>query len=331
MSKLIFCCALLFSVCSPIWACGSGPTHVEWGAWKIETSENLYSGRKYNSYPLFNLVDGDPKTAWVFSGTGKCWDTIKKQVRLKEEPSFLLILSSKSPIQADELWIRTGFDKSDALWKRNNRVKRMEVTAYLQHGKSPTTWKKNVSLTDTRGWHKIALPQGEIQSLTLNLEEFYRGTDNDIALSELALYRNGKKLDWQLPATVLVDDGSQDDGCGLDPNKPNIKPQLQGLVSVQSKKSVLLLDYSELERVWSESGRYVAGVSYDETAKGEKSRIWLFDAQHQKLLWRKPAINARFVALSWRGERLDALYSPLPSPENKRQPLIRHSVFNSHA
>ena len=44
-------------------------TYVEWHQWTIRSNEYLNVGQKHTSYPLTYLVDGDPRTAWVFSGT----------------------------------------------------------------------------------------------------------------------------------------------------------------------------------------------------------------------------------------------------------------------
>lgn len=34
--------------------------------WTIATSEVLYAGKRHTSYPIANMLDGDPRTAWVF-------------------------------------------------------------------------------------------------------------------------------------------------------------------------------------------------------------------------------------------------------------------------
>ncbi len=52
---------------------GGRDTSLQWDTWRISSSEHLASGRKYNSYPLLNLVDGRAETAWVWSGDGKCY------------------------------------------------------------------------------------------------------------------------------------------------------------------------------------------------------------------------------------------------------------------
>ena len=51
-----------------------GGTYAEWPGWRISTSENIYDDRqKYEHYPSPLMFDGDPSTAWVFSGDTDLW------------------------------------------------------------------------------------------------------------------------------------------------------------------------------------------------------------------------------------------------------------------
>jgi len=105
-------------------------------------------------------------------------------------------------VRADELWIRTGFDKNEVLWRRNNRVAKLHFKGSTGVGATFKYFEKVVALSDRRGWHKIVLPTREkIGSIRLNLLDFYPGRDGDVALSEVALAYRGRQIPLDLNLT----------------------------------------------------------------------------------------------------------------------------------
>lgn len=317
---------VLITLSAPSLACGYGPTHIEWNGWQLSSSEDLWAGRKYHSYPLYNLVDSNPQTAWVWSGNGKCYEYTEKKYPSDIEAKHWLSLSSYKPIAADALWIRTGFDKSNALWKRNNRVAKLRLKC--TNGRDEEFPPKTVVLSDKRGWHQISLPTtGKVASLKIELLDFYCGRDDDVALSEVALYHHGHKLDWRLPAAVVVDDGLGE-ACRAEPTLAKAKPQPPHFVSLFTHQSVFTpsaLDERGID--WSESGRYASGHSF--YARGQQQKVWVFDTKSKRLLWQKAASFVRgayFQSACWNGNRLEFCYQ---RANTKYSPelLVRRTVF----
>ena len=251
---------LTIALSAPLWACGSGPTQVGWGSWRILSNEMRWIGVKYNAYPLYHLTDGNPKTAWVWSGISS----------LKIETSKKLIFAAHAPFWVDEVRILDGYQRSEKLWKRNNRIKTLKIT---RDGDEGATWArtltpiKTVSFADRRKWHSISLPRQKVLTLGLQILDVYRGTDNDLAISEVEFYDRGRKIEWQMPRAVLACDGFQDVGKVLDKKSLQKKGLLtaapDGLIDRSSRRVIVGFD-GEHDPQWSPDGRFLLGGKWDE-------------------------------------------------------------------
>ncbi len=198
MNKLLLI-ALVAVVTTP-GLCDGTATLISWPGWTCSSTEDLSLGRKHTSFPLTYLFDNDPATAWVFSGTGKHAETGRT--------GFAIDLSrdeGERAVIVDGIWIMNGYNKSRELFARNNRITELQV--YVN-------WKlvKTVALADSMGWHKISIPQQPVKDMALRFTKFARGRDDDVCVSEIALYDRGKKVGLKMPKAVEFTEGNTD--CG---------------------------------------------------------------------------------------------------------------------
>lgn len=128
------------------------------------SSAKLEENRLYSAY---NLIDGDPKTAWVPTGN-------KSGIGEWVEFSF------GEPMQINSLSLVNGYAKSEASFSGNNRIK----TAMLQFddGKS-----SKVSLKDSSKPQIISVRK-KTRTIRLTIFEVYKGTKyDDTCLSDVEL------------------------------------------------------------------------------------------------------------------------------------------------
>ncbi len=122
-----------------------------------------------NTYQGDNLADGNLSTAWVEGGAG---DGIGE----------VLLFSFDNPTPIKQIVIANGYNKSQSVFSKNNRVKSFNV-------QTSTGSNRDIQVADKGGYQMLNLPDlGEIQWLTLTLTGVYRGTKyRDTAISELQL------------------------------------------------------------------------------------------------------------------------------------------------
>jgi len=158
--------------------------------WSIETSENLYLGSTHTSYPLLNLIDGRPETAWVFSGK-----KISEQSEESGAKEYGITITPDKPVLIDGLRLMNGYNKSEQVFHNNDRI--VEIKVY---DSSSLNWTpkeslvKTAILSDKMGWHSITLPRRKYESLTIVFSGIRKGPESDICVSELQLTTNGRPL-----------------------------------------------------------------------------------------------------------------------------------------
>ena len=253
--------------------CNGTDTYIAWPGWQVSSTENLDAGHKHTSFPLTHMLDGNPATTWVFSGTGK---------RLDGSPSGYAITLARErdtkPVAMDGIWIMNGYNKSRKLFLRNNRI--VQLKLYVND-----VFLKTVTLSDSMGWHKISIPRKPIRSIKLEFTKFKRGRDDDICISEIALYDCGKKVDLKMPKAVEFTEGNGDCGCGQE-------------FHVIDRAGKRLAGYDgQSPCIWSPSGRYVAAAPYGE--------FWVADASIGKIIMRRTLFKDGYVWTEvdrWEGE-----------------------------
>jgi hypothetical protein len=172
-------------------------TNIEWKGWQIASSENLYAGRIHRSYPLTYLLDGGPRTAWVFSGKGKCKDG-------SWNSRYALEIRPDKPVIMDRIRLMNGYNKSRELFFKNDRVIQIRLTINGEKVKTAT-------LADTMGWHEVAFPRQAVNGLRIEFTGIRRGQIHDLCISELALYNGARKVEMHMPQAVMFTEGSE---CG---------------------------------------------------------------------------------------------------------------------
>ena len=92
---------------------------------------------------------------------------------------------------------------------RNDRIKDLEVWAQALEGDRRLIGKYR--LQDRMGWQTISFKPNEFKYLVLSVTSRYRGTENDLCISEVELMNRGKKVEMHMPNYVDMTHG---DDCG---------------------------------------------------------------------------------------------------------------------
>jgi len=295
MKHWILLGALTAAIIIPGAARADGYNSYSWPGWRLSTEEGFNletnSGKDSNvrnnrvAFPMTQLVDGDPDTAWVWDDA--VWKTRRNaQTNSEPSPARSFNIESDNSVVADELWLMNGYNKREDLWKRNDRV--VEIRIHLDH--KPV---KKVTLSDQMGWHKISLPRHAWKNLKIELTGIRKGggKDNDICLSELALYSRGKKIDFGMPRAVIYQLSACCGGTGWLINRG-------GRVIATGGTG----EGASLE--WSPDGKRVAGISgqWDESARKQRTQIWIADAMRPAVIERV-RISQEYPNLRWLSKR----------------------------
>jgi hypothetical protein len=265
------------------------PTEISWPGWRVTSSEDLWMGTRHTSYPLTHLFDGKADTAWVPSGKGKS-EIYKGRT--------VLVLAPEKPIKITSLRLMTGYNKSEALFEKNDRAAEIRIIVngnnYLGVGLDPKEkpFAKTTRLKDSMGWHKVALDGRAVETLTIEVTGQHKGTTGDLCLSELELYDGDQKIDMHMPEVVRFTAG---DECGCGTEWSIIRRDGTPVCGEGSGQ----LGEAGCEPTWSPTRRYVAAVDYNE--KSGKARLCVVEAATGQVILRQP-IAAYGCEIGWKGE-----------------------------
>ena len=259
--RLLLCAAAL-ATCLPLLADGHG-AEITWPGWTIESGEEGEPERRiHTSFPLTYLVDDDPATAWVFSD--------KLEPDWNPTDYHYITIRFERPRRVDELRIMNGYNKSEELFWRNDRVTELRVKTGEWHKDTQQYNEpiiRTVALTDRMGWHSIRLPRREYDRLTIVFTKLVRGRDDDLCISGIELRDGGEKLPWHLPQYVLF----QSAGC-------NCGGDYWSIMSRTGKLRGAFGDGAQ-----SPSGRYVAGVIWK---REDRMELQVGDLQTGETIYR---------------------------------------------
>lgn len=298
MQKL-FLTALLIAIALPAMGDGTA-TLIQWPGWICQSTEDLSLGRRHNSFPLTHLFDGDPSTAWVFSGTGKHvegWPTGYAITLIRGE--------HRKPVAVDSIWIMNGYNRSSDLFVRNNRI--TELKLYLN-----SKFVKTVTLADSMGWSKISIPRQLVKEIKLRFTKFAVGRDNDVCVSEIAIYDQGACVGPKMPRAVEFTEGDVDCGCG----------QEWQLID-RDGKSLERYD-TESPAVWSPSDRFIAGA--------RDGQLWVVDAATAKIIERRTLYkNNRYWLRvgSWHGDHSVNVSIEKNFPRDMKNPDDYRTIYST--
>lgn len=168
-------------------------------------------GSKYRAYPLTNLFDGKPETAWVFKGLPPRPEDYVRDYSSFWGGRYAVSIEFDKPARLDGVEIMNGYNKSPEIFYRNDRVGRLKVfegAVFVNKGRIAAA-----ALEDFMGFRKVAIPQRAYKALTLVFEDLIPGEERDLSITEIRFTFKGKPIDLRMPNDVLATFGS-DCGCG---------------------------------------------------------------------------------------------------------------------
>lgn len=262
------------------WRCGSASEeghNTSWQGWAVTTSEQWAMESPMKPafpmrHPLTYLFDDDPATAWVYVDRRQPAGATRRNHPHKPHRSVELI--PDKPVTIDRLWLMNGYNKRRDLFYRNDRVVQIEI--WVNHKQV-----KTANLADAMGWHRVSLPRCQVGDLDIHLTGIRKGSgrDNDVCLSELALYDGSRKINMHLPRVVSF---SVPACCGA------------GDVFEITREGRLLATggYGEdLTTAVHPTKRYVAGIESGTT----QVFLWVIDVVRGRVIARK-ALGPVYVA-----------------------------------
>ena len=267
------------------------PTEMRWPGWSVSTSEELFYGRTHRSYPISHLFDGNPRTAWVFSGPRK---SRPDEPPPKWQGRYALWLAPDRAKSFDGVRIMNGYNKSAKTFRGNRRV--VEIAIYDQRelfNERPRALKV-ARLSDRTGWHKISFPRRKFaEGMCIVLRGFAGAKELDVAVSELRLTRAGKPVDMKMPEGALFTTGSSC-GCGTTWEAVN-----------RAGRTLAWADWSEAPH-WKidPTGRFVAGV--ETGSPRSRGTLWVADLREGRVVRRvRYRGTPDYVPpITWKGRQL---------------------------
>lgn len=143
-------------------------------------------------YPVSNLIDGNPSTAWVFE---------KKHSDFKEFKGLLLCMDNE--IEIDGLSIINGYAKSDSLYKQNNAVSNFEIIL-------PNKSRYVFSCKETLDFQNFQFSKIKVKWLIIKVISERKGTKyNDLCISEISPIYNKNKLINKQPNYIIYNNGGE--------------------------------------------------------------------------------------------------------------------------
>ena len=136
----------------------------------LKSSSTLDSdlGENCDYYPYY-CIDRDNMTAWV---EGDSSDGIGEWIEFDLDTEY----------EINRIDIINGYDKSDLVFKLNNRVKKMDI-------QFSDTIKSNVMLDDNNGWQSFDFKPIRTNSLRFIIKDIYKGLKyKDTCISEILIW-----------------------------------------------------------------------------------------------------------------------------------------------
>jgi hypothetical protein len=268
------------------------PTEIAWPGWRVASSEDLYLGVRHTSYPLTHLFDGQADTAWAPSGKAKA---------LVYKDRTVLVLAPDKPVSITSLRLMTGYNKSDALFEKNDRAAEIRITVngenYLGVGQDAKPYTKTTRLKDSPGWHTVKVEGPKVRCLTLEILQRHKGATGDLCLSELELYNGDTRIDMAMPEVVRFTKG---DECGCNQTHEIIRRDGTRICRDNGEEMGEGAGYGASGAAWSPTHRYVAGIDYTAGRK-EKAALYVIEAATGQVVLRRP-VDVAGCAITWKGD-----------------------------
>lgn len=185
------------------------PPSAVWSTWTVDLQSHPLGLREH--YPLANLLDGNPATAWVFEHAPKATADSEDMPPGPIKTPYQITFTPSEPVRIDSIQVMNGYNKSSETFKRNNRALKIEVWGHSADGPYDGKVVASSWLKDSMGWHTLKIPSKKYTGITVVFSGIRRGRDNDLALSELRFMSRGKQVPWHLPKVAMMTHGSE---CG---------------------------------------------------------------------------------------------------------------------
>jgi hypothetical protein len=272
MRRLAICFALTFA--ASLVLADHSSTQASWGGWTVETAEELWYKPRHSSYPIWNMFDGNPRTAWVYSGSFGSESGTDELGRPQAVRSiadrYQVVIYRDRPQVLDSIQLMNGYNKDSGTFKRNARITEVEVTA-VNPLFADSKLIGRFKLADSMGWHTVKLPRRKYFGLRIVVRSLVKGLEPDVAISEMKLLDRGRNVGPKKPDYVSFTAGS-DCGCGtryqlLDPNRRKLAETNSEGVAISG----------------SADGRYFAGGIHEPNGV----RMWVFDTHRGAFIVRK--------------------------------------------
>jgi hypothetical protein len=251
----------------PLWANQIG---IQWPGWEILTSEKS----SLCKYPLTNMIDGKPDTAWVFSKWGdyKPNGNIEYIKQMKAEfnhgigTSITVKSGEDTTFICDGIQIINGYAKNSIIYQQNNRI--TKITLICSGPK--IYWSKTYSLKETSKLQNLEIPHLRLKEIQIRFDEIEVGKYDDLCISELILYRDKKTIPWQLTPTVIC---NKELGCDASPNYI----LLQGSKKIKNYGD--LINFVDIFPQPNNSNRVILFTP--------SNQLFLFDFKLNKYIWKQ--------------------------------------------
>lgn len=246
-------------------------TTAQWKGWKVSTGEEVWYKPRHSSYPIWNMFDGDQRTAWVYSGGFSDPDSDQPKLRSIRDRYWIQLTADK-PTRISEVRLMNGYNKDSSTFGRNARILKVDLFEGDSAGAYSAERKKigSYRLRDQMGFQTIKIPARRYNGLRIEVTDIARGTDPDVAISELALYDGARNVSPKAPKHLIYTPG---DSCGCGGE--------ERLMTADQK--VLARSGEMASLIPSPSDRYFTGWTSDFTKK--KTALWVYDTVLNKKVW----------------------------------------------
>jgi hypothetical protein len=294
------------------------PSSISWKGWRVASSENLFAGEdKHGLYPLTYLFDGDPKTAWFFSGNfdERKWDK-KVPEGFPWDGRVIITILPDNPIELDSIRIMNGCNESKEVYFENSRIGEVLITIngenYLGAKEDKEPFVMRAQLPDRMGWHTVAFERRKARVLTIEATVIRKGEMDDACISELELYSDGKKIDMAIPGVVRFSKGSE---CGCFSEYYIIRRD--GTAIVADNCNEMGEGLSDDMAVWSQDRKRVAGIAFGK----QTTTLWVVDSESGHVVFTKPLPAGPIAEIKWKdAETLEV------HPQDKDKPVLTFNI-----
>lgn len=191
---------------------------VNWLNWSVGYEYHEDPVAPYHEYFIGNMLDGDPKTAWMVGGRYRYVDRgsyadLVADPRGDYVPN--LFINFPKTMMVDGIRIMPGYNKSPEIFARNNRITKIAFrdakwSEYFDKDEPPIA---TATFKDEMGWQTATFAPRELDGIKIEINDWVKGKDNDFCISEIQLLSGGKPVAWQLTPLLLSTAGSEC-GCG---------------------------------------------------------------------------------------------------------------------